>query len=97
MAHFRAAAKAFNDKGEHIGPGDWLKVIHTANRLAGEDVIFGEPESMGAWWAGGFVEEYPDARVLHRTDGSVSVLSKTPRGDDLIRRAAAEHGWHVAD
>lgn len=70
-----------------------MTLIHTANEL---DPIFGEPESQGDWWAGGFVEEYPDARVLHRLDESVSVVSKTPRGDDLIRRAAAAHGWHVA-
>jgi hypothetical protein len=105
-AHFRSAAKAYNDQGEHTGPGDWLTVIHEVNRIAQEEgivgpkvyadgkaPIFGSPDSTGDWWAGGYVEEYPDARVLHREDDSVSIFSKTDRGADLIRRAAERHGW----
>ena len=97
-AHFRSDGKAYDDKGRHIGPGDWLTVIHTVNRLAkadGFDAPFGTPDSTGKWWAGGYVEEYGHARVLHREDETVSVISKSDRGADLIRRAAAEHGWHA--
>lgn len=96
FAHFRSAGKAYDANGKHTGPGEWLTVIREANGLAkdeGGEIIFDSPESTGDWWAGGYVEEYPDARVLHRDDESVSVISKTPRGADLITRAAAKHGW----
>ena len=95
-AHFRSNARTYDAKGEHTGPGDWLIVIHAANRIAkgeGTEPIFDVPTSTGEWWAGGHVEEYLDARVLHREDDSVSIVSKTDRGADLIKRAAASHGW----
>jgi predicted DNA-binding protein len=107
-AHFRSPAKTFNSQGEHTGPGEWLTIIRTVNGIAkdegipgpklysdGTAPIFGSPESDGDWWAGGYVEEYPDARVIHRTDDTVSIFSKTDRGADLIRRAAASHGWRA--
>lgn len=95
-AHFRSNAKAFNAQGEHTGPGDWLTVIHEVNRICKEEGIeplFGSPDSTGDWWAGGYVEEYPDARVLHREDESVSVVSKSTLGARLIQAAAERHGW----
>jgi hypothetical protein len=98
MAHFRSAAKAFDAQGNHTGPGEWLTLIHEVNRIAaeeGRERIFGAPESTGDWWAGGYVEEYPDARVLHREDESVSVTSKSNLGARLIRQAAERKGWHV--
>ena len=96
FAHFRSNGKAYDANGKHTGPGEWLTVIHTANRIAkdeGQEPLFDSPESTGDWWAGGYVEEYPEARVLHRDDESVSVTSKTPRAADLIHRAAEKHGW----
>lgn len=96
MTEFRSAGK-----GAGFGQlGEWLDVIHEVNRVAGVlglDTIFGAslPES-GDWWAGGYAEEYADARVIHNTDGTVTVASKTDRGAELIRIAVANKGWKVA-
>jgi len=87
--HFRSNAKRYVD-GVHVGPGEWLDVIHEANRLAPD--TFGAPTSVDAWWAGGTVEEYTDARVLHREDGSLSVVSKTAFGSALLREAVENLG-----
>lgn len=95
-AHFRSNGKAYDAQGKHVGPGEWLTVIHEANRIAQEEgleMVFGTPDSSGDWWAGGYVEEYKDARVLHREDESVSVVSKTDLGARLIRQAAERKGW----
>jgi hypothetical protein len=96
---FRSARKAAQSSFGQLH-GEWLELIHEVNRLGQEDElpepVFGEPESSGDWWAGGFVEEYADARVLFQTDESVSVISKTKRGADLIRRAAERKGWALA-
>ena len=50
---------------------------------------------LGLWWAGGFVEEHPHARVIlpdpqhgRATDEGALVVSKTDRGDRLLRQAA---------
>lgn len=86
MTHYRAPAKRYNERGEHVGPGAWLDVIHAANRIS--PGMFGAPYETGPWWAGGSVEEYPDARVLHRGDGSVSVVSKTDKGAAVLSAAA---------
>lgn len=75
---------------------EWLSVIHEANRIAGNE-FFGRPELHAPWWAGGTVEEYPDARVIHRGDGSVSIVSKTKYGDQILRRAAKALGIHTWD
>jgi hypothetical protein len=74
------------------GYPEWLQLIWKANDLRPE--TFGEPE-ISEWWAGGTVEEYPDARVIHRGDGTVSVVAKTPEGLDVLSRAAAELGIHT--
>lgn len=100
-AQFRSDGKRFDGQGRHVGPGDWLDVIHEVNKIGQEEnpqagLVMGEPESSGKWWAGGYAEEYADFRVLHRTDDSVSVISKTRRGADLLRRAVERKGWSVA-
>jgi hypothetical protein len=72
---------------------EWQRLIHQVNRLckvAALPALFGAPDSTGDWWAGGEVEEYLDARVIHRGDGSVSIASKTDRGAHFIRLAAAD-------
>lgn len=93
----RYPAKAYDANGRHIGPGLWLTVIHEANRLcieAGRERMFDEPTSTGDWWAGGYVEEYPEARVLHRDRGpdgdysNVSIHGKTPEAEALLDEAA---------
>lgn len=79
FTQFRYPAKKYVN-GEHVGPGEWLDLIHEANRvcqLEGNPPLFDVPESEGQWWAGGYVEEYPTTRVLHREDDSVSVIAKT--------------------
>lgn len=53
-------------------------------------------EKVGPWWAGGEVEEYPDFRVIHRTDPSVSIVAKTEKGAALIRRVAEKRGIYIA-
>jgi len=40
----------------------------------------GEPESVNAWWAGGSVEIYAHARVIHHPDDSVSVIAPDELG-----------------
>lgn len=94
MTHIRTPSKAYNNAGRHIGPGPWLNVIHEANRIAPD--TFGEPLSTGDWWAGGYVEEYEDARVLHRPDDSTSIISKTDHGATVLAEAAAHLGIHTS-
>lgn len=67
------------------GPGEWLDLIHAVNAF--DPGVFTRAESE-PWWAGGHVEEYHHARVIHRGDDSVSVVAKTPYGTELLRRAA---------
>jgi hypothetical protein len=85
MTHVRTPGKAYDSAGKHTGPGPWLSVIHEANRIT--PGMFGEPD-ISPWWAGGEVEEYKDARVIHRPDGSVSVVSKTEHGAEVLATAA---------
>jgi hypothetical protein len=92
MAHIRTDAKAYKD-GVHIGPGPWLNVVREANGI--HPGMFGAPLSLDEWWAGGTAEEYTDARVLHRGDDTVSIVSKTPLGDGVLRAAAATLGINV--
>jgi hypothetical protein len=55
----------------------------------------GYPEFLGAWWAGGDVEEYRDFRVIHRTDPSISLASKTEAGARALRAAADKRGIYL--
>ena len=66
---------------------EWLHIIWACNEIRPE--TFGSPE-IKPWWAGGTVEEYTDARVLHRGDGSVSIISKTDAGDEVLKAAVAK-------
>lgn len=87
MMHVRFRASL--DSGH--GP-TWLDFIHACNDA--RPGTFGAPiaAESGSWWAGGEVEEYPTARVLHRADGSVSIVGKTADGDAAIEAAAAALG-----
>jgi hypothetical protein len=89
MAHIRTAAEARNGQDYP----EWQSVIWDANEIAPD--TFGRPDHLGPWWAGGSVEEYPDARVLHRGDGSVSIVSKTEKGDEVLRAVAAKRGINL--
>lgn len=73
-------------------PPEWLKVIWEANTI--EPGFFGRPE-ISKWWAGGTVEEYEHARVLHRTDPSVSIIAKTEHGEDILRQVAKRLDIHM--
>jgi hypothetical protein len=77
------------------GRPEYLVLIHEVNGIAPE--TFGATESVGPWWAGGTVEEYADARVIHREDGTSSIVAKTEHGNALIRQAAASLDIHVTD
>lgn len=75
--------------------GEWLRLIHGANahaEAAGEPLLFGEPTEQGPWWAGGEVEEYDDARVIFRSDPTVSIVAKTERGARHLAIAARDLG-----
>ena len=85
VEHFRSEARRYDADGRHVGPGEWLDFIHVANGVA--PGTFGAAVSCGPWWAGGSVEEYLDARVLHREDGSVSVVSTTEHGRSVLAEA----------
>ncbi len=93
--HIRTPGKAYAPNGRHIGPGQWLDLIHEANRVTPD--MFGAADSTGEWWAGGYVEEYHDARVLHRPDGTVSVVSKTDAGTRTLATAAAHLGMATTE
>lgn len=91
MAHIRTAAA---DPTGNFYP-EWLQIIHDCNDL--DATMFGNPIELAAWWAGGSVEEYIDARVLHREDPSVSIIAKTEHGNEILRTVAAKRGIHVSD
>lgn len=93
--HVRTGAKKY-ENGVHIGPGQWLDVIHAANKVAPD--TFGRPlPESGDWWAGGHAEEYPHARVIHRDDETVSIVGKTDEGDRILREACTSLGIHYED
>jgi hypothetical protein len=75
------------------GRPEWLRVIHAANEV--EPGMFGAPVSAGPWWAGGYAEEYADARVVLDDDGSARVVAKTARGESVLRQAAEASGIHT--
>lgn len=86
-ARFRTKfpAKAFDSDGQHTGPGPWLDLIGEACLV--HPGFFDEPDSVGPWWAGGSVEEYPHARVIHHLDDSVSVVGLDDLGHTVLTQA----------
>lgn len=88
--HIRTAAKDPTGNDYPV----WLKVIHTVNEFY--PATFAKPNSIDEWWAGGTSEEYDHARVLHRGDGSVSIVSKTDFGARALRTAARHMNIYVS-
>jgi hypothetical protein len=86
--HVRTPGKAYDRQGNHTGPGQWLSVIHEANRIDPE--MFGEPQCHQG--PEGWTEVYPNARVIHRSDASVSVISTTAHGREVLAEAARRLG-----
>lgn len=75
------------------GQPEWLAFIWRVNELAkdrGEDPVFGKPDHMGPWWAGGTVEDYPEARIIFRPDGTKSIHAKSERAAQLFDQAYAD-------
>jgi hypothetical protein len=68
-----------------------MQVIWKVNEL--RPGTFNNPDYVGAWWAGGEVEEYPEARVIFVGDDSARVVGKTAEVDAMIDRAARELGF----
>ncbi len=88
LVRFPAAAQHATEPGAQT----WLNLIWLANGI--DETMFGKPTSQGPWWAGGQVEEYEHARVIHDGD-SVRVVPKTDHGEDILRQAATQLGVHV--
>jgi hypothetical protein len=63
---------------------DWLRIIHTANRIAPE--TFGSPAFSGTQDA--WVETYPDAKVTLYLE-TVTIRATTERGSLLIEQAVS--------
>ena len=78
-------AKTFDSQGTHTGPGPWLDLIGEACLI--HPGFFDEPNSTGPWWAGGSVEEYTHARVIHHLDESVSVVALDDLGHTVLTQA----------
>lgn len=72
------------------GQPEWFAFIRRVNELAkgrGEDPVFDKPDHMGPWWAGGTVEDYPEARIIFRPDGTESIQAKSERAAQLFDQA----------
>jgi hypothetical protein len=84
-----------SNRTDERGRPEWLAAIHEIN---GIDRIFGTAIHTEKWWAGGTVEIYEHARVIHRTDDSCSIVGLTERGDAAIVAAATKLNipWHNA-
>lgn len=94
-------ARAYNDTGEHTGPGPWLAVIHAINGLA--PGAFGEPDSTESveLLGGGtrYTEHYPAFDVEFSTPypdqpvrSTVRIMALTADAAELldtVRKAAA--------
>lgn len=74
----------------HIEQTEWLQVIWAVNDL--RPGTFLDPK-VGPWWAGGEVEEYPEARVIFVGDDSVRIVGKTPEVEEVIDQAARALGF----
>ena len=77
---------------------EWLRLLWECNSICkdeGDDSMFGRPSEISEWWAGGTVEEYEHARVIHREDPTVSIVSKTDHGSEILKKAAVKLGIKV--
>ena len=74
---------------------EWLPIVHATNTIDPE--LFGKPTHVGPWWAGGVVEDYADARIIHREDDSRTIVSRTDRGDVALAAAAKAMNIHFQD
>jgi hypothetical protein len=72
----------------------WLQFIWAMNDVEADTC--GKPV-LSEWWAGGEAEDYPNVRVIHRTDRTVSIVSKTAEGARIIRAAAKAEGIYVPE
>lgn len=75
------------------GKPEWLRIVHAVNGII--PGTFGEPVSSGPWWAGGVCEDYPTARIIFRTDGSVSIVAM-PNTETMDAVRAALRQAHLA-
>jgi hypothetical protein len=83
--------RATGRKEHKFGPPEWLRIVHKANEIDPE--MFGEPDSIGPWWAGGTSEEYTHARIILRDGGNDTLIaSKTDHGCDVLKQAAERLG-----
>jgi hypothetical protein len=67
MAHFRLPTVP---DGSGL-KSDWLELVWKTNEIRPN--TFGEPLSIGPWWAGGEVEEYTDARIIPRAPAAAAL------------------------
>jgi hypothetical protein len=90
---YRCAEKG-DGSGSAAGAPEWLKIIREANEFAseGDNLFFGAPK-IEDWWAGGTVEEYPDARFIFGGDGTCRVCAKTVRGREVLLQAMSNLGY----
>jgi hypothetical protein len=83
-------------RARHIPPEgqhpEWLQVIWQVND--DRPGTFLKPE-IKPWWAGGMVEEYPEARVIFVGDETVRVCGKTDEVEAAITAAARKLGYVV--
>ena len=85
---FKGPGKAYNAKGEHIGPGEWLDVVHDINGI--------EPETFGVPMLEESVEHYPAFDIVHVTsEEAVLIVPKTEAAQELLNRAMElrSPGW----
>lgn len=73
---------------------EWVRLLWATNELAreeGQEPVFGRPTKLGEWRAGGFVEEYGEARIIlpeeGREDEGVRIVPLTDRAGHLIHKA----------
>ena len=76
-------------EGDCFEEQPWLELIWAANEI--DPTMFMAP-IIEEWWAGGTVEEYPDARVIFTGDDTVRIVSKTDKGHDILTAAAGKLG-----
>lgn len=75
------------------GQPESLAFIRRVDELAkgrGEDPFFNKPDRVGPWWAGGTVEDYPEARIIFRPDGTESIQATSERVARLFDQAYAD-------